>query len=41
MVNHAAEGMIRIVSDFTSIIMTNKTRLQATIHEVEIQKTYF
>ena len=40
MVNDAAEGTIRFVSDFTSIIMTNRTRRQAIMHEVEIQKIY-
>ena len=41
MVNYAAEGMTKFVSDFTSVVITNRTRWQATMHEVEIQKIYF
>ena len=38
MVNDAAEGTIKFASDFTSVIMTNRARWQATMHEVETQK---
>ena len=36
----AAEGTIKFVSDFSSVIMTNRVRWQATMHEVETQKVY-
>ena len=39
-VNDAAEGTIKFVSDFTNVIITNGTRWQAAMHEVEIQKIY-
>ena len=36
----AAEGTIKFVSDFASVIITNRTRRQVTMHEVEIQNIY-
>ena len=38
MVNDAAEGTIKFASDFTNVIMTNRARWLATMHEVETQK---
>ena len=38
MIYDATEGTFKFVSDFTSVNMTNRTRWQATMHEVEIQK---
>ena len=40
MVNNVEEGTIKFVSDFTTVIMTNRTRWQAEMHEVEIQKIH-
>ena len=40
MVNNTVEGMIKFVTGFTSVIMTNWTRWQARLHEVEVQNIH-
>ena len=41
MVSNAAEGYrIKFATGFTSVIMTNWTRWQARMHEVEVQKIH-
>ena len=40
MVNDVIEGTIKFVSNFTSVIMTNRSRRKATMHEVETQQIY-